>query len=892
MADTAYQPTPWVDTLIEERNLLDGLAGLCLNNGWTKVAEFTKVAYWNQLTKPTVKRFYLPLGNPMVEIPKPLNEDYYIYLDGEEMPTSYYTVKEEDDKLQFTFDAGVVGMAAIYYSSLETTATFDFYVAKHYVVKNISGNIFGMAQLAKITANLSDTEHRVPFAIPNKDEPYGTKLSPQDEGMFSWAVQKAEEEGLYERSALYFYQVEKWIGNGRMHTAGETREAKDLTRLALDVEMQTSMWDLLESTGSLKFNVSDKYPQMYQSPIVRAYTRVPQLESIETLMGVDVKFTNWWDDSKVLVKGFIDGASLMLILLADTAPVWEQNAVPAIPIYMGDFETGEQTSETSNRDITFDFMRATTRTSTIVTSKPMSNAGSYVRVWLMGDVNGDFAEETVTLRVAGEEIGVFNTSVDTVPTNNKADAEYMGQFDITGIQGKSSITIEAVSGAGVGGAGDYTPVGARMFLEVFLSTDEEEGEKPAALFAGTALSKERASAEAALVASGNFDFDDVSLKQDVILPVMKDYKEYPSNGVDSVMVKRTKYGARYQAHYLAWALPPNLMPPTRQDADEHKYPRAWNRYDNAAYHYQFNPSRYSEKAHSSRAMLIHPENGKFGTLRNVILVSPLTIMNGDELQAVKDNCAPEEGKYQTFSYYLVEGISPLTKRPATAFRPAGLGILREGFDLPDIPPPPPAPPDFIVNISPAYSTVEEGESVLFTSLYSKHSPLTNTKWAASSSVHRGSYSPDEAQFTFQTTGTYQVTFTAWNEEGQTGTATATVVVNAKPVPPPPPPPPPPPNTLQCGQLNDSGGGSYTEKFHEMGTTTGRVKIDYDMYGIPDRMDVYYMNQLLASTSGEVANKGSLTFSYQPVNGVTQIKVVLTSSNGGGSSWEYMVNCPA
>lgn len=885
MADTAYQPTPWLETTVNEEHLLDGLAGILTTNGWTKVAEFTKVAYSNKLTRPTIKRFYLPLANPEVDLPAIWNDDYYVYLDGEIAPTSYYTVvKNQDETITLKFEAGVSGQVAIYYSTVAPTDAFDFYVAKHFIVKNVSGNIFGMAMLAHVNEQMVRTGCKVPFAIYDVDADYGTQLTPQDSSIFSWAIQKANEDALFERHTLYFYQLEKWIGNGKMLVGWEKTD--ELKRLALDVEVQTSMWGLDNGTNALQFKTTDSFPQMFQSPIVVSHTRIPQLEHIEKVAMLDVKYTNWWDDSQVSIRGFVDGKSLMLIILADTAPVWHDNAVPAIPLYMGDFDVQGLTEEVVNRDITFDFSRRTTKTSTVISGKPMVNANSYVKVWMMGDTDGDMPDEKIKLTIAGQVIGEFNTVGAAEPTNDKNDAEYMGQFDITDIEGKSSVTIEAVSGDGVSG---YTPVAARMWLEIHIETNKNTEGAPSALFSGTAYNKDGADVEAALKQSGKFDYDDVDIKQEILLPVMKEYPNYPSNGIDSIMVKRNKYGARYQAHYLSWNVPSNSIPPLREDVDGHKHPRAWKDYRNDQYKFQFSPSKYSGKAHSSRALLVHPEDGTFGTLRNVILTSPLTIMNGDELKAVRDYC-DDENKYEIYSYYLVEGISPLTKRPATAFRPAAIGILKAGYTLPEIPPSPPEPPPLILTIDPAYSVIEEDTSIRFTSLYSRHSPLTNFKWDVASDVNRGSYSADEATFTFNNAGTYTVKLTVWNELGQRATATATVTVNVKYVPPPPPPPPPP-NTLQCGMTNDTGGGARTEKLHEMGNKAGNVIISYDMYGVADRMDVYYQNQLLATTGSEVRNSGTLQLNYSPVGGVTQLKVVMTSTSGNSSSWEYLVNCP-
>lgn len=74
---------------------------------------------------------------------------------------------------------------------------------------------------------------------------------------------------------------------------------------------------------------------------------------------------------------------------------------------------------------------------------------------------------------------------------------------------------------------------------------------PVALYGGKAVDK-------------FFDFDSTVVTEDAaIMPVTRNYPHYPGNGVDSVILKRTKYGARYQAHYLSWETPPNEIPPDR-----------------------------------------------------------------------------------------------------------------------------------------------------------------------------------------------------------------------------------------------------------------------------------------------------------------------------------------
>lgn len=195
----------------------------------------------------------------------------------------------------------------------------------------------------------------------------------------------------------------------------------------------------------------------------------------------------------------------------------------------------------------------------------------------------------------------------------------------------------------------------------------KRNETPTAILGGTQVGK-------------FFDFDNIELHNEILQPVTRNYVHHPSNGVDSIMIKKTKYGARYQEHFLRWSVPPNLMPPTREEirlvkqveydaglagkekprevgvqpaypiestdpidpapgVDEDKlievalkYPRAWNYLRNGYYQYDFHASRYSDKIHTSRASVIHPEDGVVGYIPNIVLLPVINIMEGDRLK--------------------------------------------------------------------------------------------------------------------------------------------------------------------------------------------------------------------------------------------------------------------
>lgn len=240
-----------------------------------------------------------------------------------------------------------------------------------------------------------------------------------------------------------------------------------------------------------------------------------------------------------------------------------------------------------------------------------------------------------------------------------------------------------------------------------------------------------------------FDFDNIEIKTETLQPITRNYVNHPSNGIDSVMVKKTKYGARYQEHFLRWNVPPNLMPPTREELRlvkdamgtekeeefARKYPRAWNYLRFGYYNYNFHPSRYNDKIHASRATVMHPEDGVIGYIPNIVLLPLINIMDGDILkfshwcadcaEAPYNSSTPEAsskmewspsptdaggstegtGSQPTpvrFSHYnnnsvdpntiddeyyvtIVEGNSPFTKRPSTHFRLAAIGMLMNSY---------------------------------------------------------------------------------------------------------------------------------------------------------------------------------------------------------------------
>lgn len=95
----------------------------------------------------------------------------------------------------------------------------------------------------------------------------------------------------------------------------------------------------------------------------------------------------------------------------------------------------------------------------------------------------------------------------------------------------------------------------------------------------------------------------------------------------------------------------------------------------------------------------------------------------------------------------------------------------------------------------------------------------------------------------------------------------------------------------CGQVTASGGQGTTKTRHGLGPTAGLVRITYDMYSIPDRLDCFYKGVLVATTGGLVSGTGTLQWAYNPQPGDPTWCLVVMSAPNSGTAWVYTLNCP-
>ncbi len=94
--------------------------------------------------------------------------------------------------------------------------------------------------------------------------------------------------------------------------------------------------------------------------------------------------------------------------------------------------------------------------------------------------------------------------------------------------------------------------------------------------------------------------------------------------------------------------------------------------------------------------------------------------------------------------------------------------------------------------------------------------------------------------------------------------------------------------IPCNSRTESGKEGITRKTHDLGENAGTATISYEMYSVPDKLEVYYEGNVVASTRDFVSSSGSLTFNYTP-NHDTYCTVVVTGLSG--TDWAYTVGCP-
>ncbi len=97
--------------------------------------------------------------------------------------------------------------------------------------------------------------------------------------------------------------------------------------------------------------------------------------------------------------------------------------------------------------------------------------------------------------------------------------------------------------------------------------------------------------------------------------------------------------------------------------------------------------------------------------------------------------------------------------------------------------------------------------------------------------------------------------------------------------------------IECNVQSGSGGQGTSFITQNLGPVGGSVQVSYEMYSIPDQMEIYYDNELLTGTPGLVSGSGVLEFTYTPnPNGPFYCIIKMFAPNSG-TAWDFIANCP-
>lgn len=408
---------------------------------------------------------------------------------------------------------------------------------------------------------------------------------------------------------------------------------------ALDIEVMETEW--IEKEKEVRIVYAE--PRIMQSPYAQVQFRPSSVEYTNN----PVYYTNWWTDSVIRLKGYVDSKTINVILQADSAPMYSGNVVPTIPLYFGRIIPIEATEEDAEPGYAL-FGGSV---------PPITSLGDKLKkgASIMSDISPD------TTDVPVDDLDALPTTGNRVIVNKIEYARIVAKAD-------NVVTLERW--VGVVGKEHLQDEELEAAIQEAKKT-HKEGTKIKALDSYIALLGDKDP----LAPISTYDFDNPSARMgDVAMPILKVYNRFPSNGIDNVMCSKTRYGARYQSHYLSYGAQPNTMPPDRE-LNLKKYPNAYNSLEKSTnYKYQFNTSKYSDKVHATPVYVVHPEDGVRGMLEYCIGFNSQSVSNSG-LKVRTADCPEEE--YDKYIPNVVGAVSPLTKRPSVVYRPMGYGIFKE-----------------------------------------------------------------------------------------------------------------------------------------------------------------------------------------------------------------------
>ncbi|HEY9888699.1 MAG TPA: hypothetical protein V6D02_09885 [Candidatus Obscuribacterales bacterium] len=92
----------------------------------------------------------------------------------------------------------------------------------------------------------------------------------------------------------------------------------------------------------------------------------------------------------------------------------------------------------------------------------------------------------------------------------------------------------------------------------------------------------------------------------------------------------------------------------------------------------------------------------------------------------------------------------------------------------------------------------------------------------------------------------------------------------------------------CNREQASGGSAGDRRVLQMTANQGVIQLDYEMYQVPDRIEIFYEGRTLLDT-GFISGTDSLTIPFAGQSG--RMEVVVTGNTVSDTQWNYLLRCP-
>lgn len=92
----------------------------------------------------------------------------------------------------------------------------------------------------------------------------------------------------------------------------------------------------------------------------------------------------------------------------------------------------------------------------------------------------------------------------------------------------------------------------------------------------------------------------------------------------------------------------------------------------------------------------------------------------------------------------------------------------------------------------------------------------------------------------------------------------------------------------CDDYSESGGQTIQSFYVALDSSRGYVTLTYEMYGIPDQLELMYEGATIFSTGGLVSGSRTIT---RLIDGDDEFMYVKVTATNSGTAWDFTLTCP-